>query len=75
MSIVAPFAPWGVSIRGKFVLLSPGGKWAQETCPGYHQQRCAMGKPGKVHGRDRVGGSCGYWARGSVFGEHSRKSE
>ena len=34
VGIVAPFAPLGVSTRGKFILSSPGGKWAQETYAG-----------------------------------------
>ena len=40
-----------------------------------HQQRYDTGEPDKVQGRDRVEGSCGYWALGSVFGIHSRKPE
>ena len=34
VGIVAPFAPWGVNIRGKFVLSSPGGKWPMSPVPG-----------------------------------------
>ena len=34
MGIVAPFVPRGVSIRGKFVLSRPGGKWPMSPVPG-----------------------------------------
>ena len=71
VGIVSPFVTrGGVSIRGKFVLSSPGGKWAQQTCAGCPQQRYATGEPGKVQGRDRVGiveVSCGY--RGQYSGK------
>ena len=53
--IVARIAPRGSSIRGKFVLSSPRGYSAQETCAGRPQQRYATGEPGNVQGRDRVG--------------------
>ena len=46
---------------------APGGKWAQETCPGCPQQRYATEEPGNVQGPDRVWivkRSCGYRARG-----------
>ena len=64
MGIVAPFAPRGVSIRGKFVLSDI--KWAQKTCVRCPVQMYATGEPGKVQGRDRVGvveRSCGYQTR------------
>ena len=64
VGIVAPFAPRGVSIRGKFVVSDI--KWAQETCAGCPEQMYATGEPGKVQGRDRVGiveRSCGYRTR------------
>ena len=67
VGIVALFAPRGVSIRGKFVLLSARGKWAQETSAGCPKQRYATGEPDKVQERDHmwiVDGSCGYQARG-----------
>ena len=34
VGIVDHFAPRGFSIREKFVLSSPEGRWAQETCAG-----------------------------------------
>ena len=42
------------------------------------QQRYATGEPGKIHGRDSMGiveGSCGYRARGAVFGVNSSYRE
>ena len=57
----------GDQYSGKFVLSSPGGKWAHEACAGCPKQRYAMGETDKVQGRDRVGiveRSYGYWARG-----------
>ena len=71
VGIVAPFAPRGVSIRGKFVVSDI--KWAQETCAGCPEQMYATGGPGKVQGRYRVGiveRSCGYRTRRvSVWGK------
>ena len=67
VSIVAPLAPSGVSIRENSFYRAPGGKWAQETCAGCHQRRYATGEPGKVQGWYRVGiveWSCGNWAHG-----------
>ena len=70
VGFVAPFAQRLVSVRGKFVLLSPRGLMGTRGCP---QQRYTTGEPGKVHGRDRVGileGPVGTGPAGSVFEEN-----
>ena len=71
VGIVAPFTQLGVGIRGKFVLTSPRGKRAQETCAVCPQQRYATGEPGKGQGLDSLGvveGSVGTGPAGSAFG-------
>ena len=73
VGIVASFAPRESVFGDTSFYRAPGGKWAQETCAVYPQQRYAPGEPGKAQGRDRVGivkSSCGYRARGvSVQGK------
>ena len=49
VGIVALCAPRGVSSRGKFVLIAPGGKLAKDTCARCPQQRYNTRQPGKVH--------------------------
>ena len=76
VGIVAPFAP-----SGKIRFIEPQGVYPQETRAGCPQQRYAIGEPGKVQGRDRVGiverSRVGIVERsrvkgplGSVFGEN-----
>ena len=55
VGIVAPFDPRGSVPGKKSFYQGPGGKWAQETCARFSQQRYATGEPGKVQGRDSVG--------------------
>ena len=73
VGIVAPFAPRGASIGGKFVLSIPRECWAHGTCTGCPKQRYAKEEPVKNLGRDLVGiveGTSGYRARGvSIRGE------
>ena len=69
VGIVAPL-PHGGSVPGEnSSYRAPGGKWTQEICAGYLQQRCAKEEPGKVQGRYRVGIVEGPLE--SVFGENS----
>ena len=60
-------------IQGKFVLSSPGDKWAKETCAGCPQQRYIPGEPGNVQGGDRVGIVEGSWVPGPR-GQYSGKN-